>query len=373
MAALKFSTFLTKESFKFLEEEMFSNYYIIEKYIFNFSEKLKNETYNLIKSIKKTSEYLQNIDNYIYDKIIGIYDILFKLIENKYSSVSSEEYKNYKRKLENRFRKIDEEDEDEDEPEGPNQIDFESDFQKMKIDSDNLFSEIFSEVIIPEKSEIMGGLIVDLIEGEKDFKESIIDNLNLNVGITIVLKDFKLQSVNLGLNLCLTLIEFKYYIIVLFSFLENLQFRIVPSIDLNTCFQIGRETQLKEEGKTDDKFIIDLSLNLEISVSLEIGLYFPPIPTEGVEMSFTIGMKGILGAGRIGVKLEAYSKDVTGNETKNSIKIYSYYEYKAIQFYAFILFKIEIQMGFFSFSFKFYLFNKLFLDPCKKCSGKGKF
>ena len=85
---------------------MFKSYYILENFVYNYSNNLKNDTYDLINTIKKSSNYLLNINNYIYDKIIAFYDVFLKLIENKYSSISNEEYQKYKkRRLENNNEK----------------------------------------------------------------------------------------------------------------------------------------------------------------------------------------------------------------------------------------------------------------------------
>ena len=57
MAALKFSSFLTKENYLFLESQMLVAYYELENYIFNFSLYLINNTYDLIETIKESSDY----------------------------------------------------------------------------------------------------------------------------------------------------------------------------------------------------------------------------------------------------------------------------------------------------------------------------
>ena len=63
MASLKFSSFLTKDSYKILEDKMFKSYYILENFVYNYSNNLKNDTYDLINTIKKSSNYLLNINN----------------------------------------------------------------------------------------------------------------------------------------------------------------------------------------------------------------------------------------------------------------------------------------------------------------------
>ena len=111
--------------------------------------------------------------------------------------------------------------------------------------------------------------------------------------------------------------------------------------------------------------ITDCYLNAIASVSLEVGIYYPPFPA-GFEISFSIGIKGILGSGKVGVK------NLSNLFNDNKSKEIEYYEYQAIQVYFYILFKIEINAKIFSFSFQFYLVNEKIFSPCSKCAGKGE-
>ena len=102
MSALKFSKFLTKDSYKILESKMFNHYYILENYVFNFSNYLMNYTYDLISSVKTSSDYLQDINDFTYDKILGMNDMFINLIENKYSHISDEELESYNKYIQKR-------------------------------------------------------------------------------------------------------------------------------------------------------------------------------------------------------------------------------------------------------------------------------
>ena len=205
MTALKFSTFLTKNSYKVLEENMFKKYYILENFVFNFSSNLQKETYELITNIKKSSKYLLNINNYIYDKILGFYDLFIKLIDNKYSSISSEEYRNYqKRRLQNnnnnnnkRKRKTkDDKKKDDDiyEIENPNVFDyktlkyFQQKFDAIRNNQNQLGSKVIG-IMFEEKKHIIGGLLVDLFreKGENEENEEDDEEPDLEMSITVTL------------------------------------------------------------------------------------------------------------------------------------------------------------------------------------------
>ena len=213
-------------------------------------------------------------------------------------------------------------------------------------------------------------------ESKKEDKED--DEPDLELSVSIVMKNFKLQQVGVGLNFCedILKLEIPVFIIYLVSF-PYLQLRIIPKVGIEFCTQIALETNYNKDNDAKDQFILDFSLGAEVSVSLEIGLYIPPFNNKagGVLMSISLGIKGILGSGKLGVELSILLNDQSKSiqeQNRNKNTLVTYVEFKAIQFYAYMLFKIEINMGFLKYSFQFYLFNELIFDPCKKCKGKKK-
>ena len=381
ISALKFSSFLTKESYKILENKMFKHYYLLENYIFNYSNHLENNTYNLINTIKYSSVYFKNINNYIYDKILGIYEMFIKIIENKYSRISTEEYKRYKsfinkRRLNKRNldNKNDKDDDDNDEDDVDLDLDsnletFGELFEAIRIENENIKDKVFA-VAYQFKFSIFGKVIKDFtkVNGNEvkidDNEEDEEDGFDLNIDITLTLKNFKFPKMEDIINLekCNSLLELKFIIIIYLPSFPYLQFRINPGIDIEACNQIGYELESEKNKNETFYLVLDFSLKAIASVNLEIGLYYPPFPT-GFEMSLAIGMQGILGSGEIGVK---FKLDILYEKTK----LIKYYEYQAIQIYFYILFKIEIKAGFFNFSFQFYLLKENIFSACKKCVGK---
>ena len=102
--------------------------------------------------------------------------------------------------------------------------------------------------------------------------------------------------------------------------------------------------------KDDYSVNFEISAEAEVSVSLEVGCYVPSFnPT--VEISLTVGIKGVLGSGKVGVELALFI-----NEPKYEIEIYFQYNALSLNFYS--LFKIKVDIGFMKFSFQFYLINK---------------
>ena len=183
----------------------------------------------------------------------------------------------------------------------------------------------------------------------------------MGIGLTLKNFNFKKSTLDLGINGCYALFSFQYPIIIYLVPFPYLQIRIIPSVNLNACFQIGFQFNFEKKNYL---FYIDISLQSEASASVELGLYFPPFSV-GFKISFSIGLKGILGSGTVGLKLSIF----LGN-SNSKYKLEMYYQFKTLQLYAYILFKIEFNLGIIKFDFKFYLYNEKILG-CKKCQTKG--
>ena len=196
------------------------------------------------------------------------------------------------------------------------------------------------------------------------------DNFKIGIPITLSLKDIinNNNKYHPSKEFCKGK-SFQYPIIIYLVSFPYLQLRIIPEFAVSACVEIGYEFETdKLSIKEGSALTLDLYLGAEASVSLEIGLYFPPFSMlNSFQISFAIGIKGVLGSGKIGMKLSIY---LNGN--KNNSKFIKYYEYQAIQLYVYILFKFECNLWIFSFSFQFYLINEKILGACSKCKGKGE-
>ena len=171
MAALKFSKFLSKESYNILEAQMLKQYYTLENYIFNYSNNLNDNIYDLIEKIKKSSSFFQNINCYIYDKILTLNDILTKIIENKYTKISPEERESYlgylrKKHLSRKNNKDEKDDDDEDDYDKDFDIseeykDFKELFLQLQKDHKTITSD-FIDVAYQVKMTIFGKIKLDI-------------------------------------------------------------------------------------------------------------------------------------------------------------------------------------------------------------------
>ena len=139
--------------------------------------------------------------------------------------------------------------------------------------------------------------------------------------------------------------------ILLFPSFPNLQLRIVPQICFGLNFEMGFDIDLL---KDDYSVYFDISGEAEVGVSLEVGCYIPSFsPT--IQISLSVGIKGILGSGKIGIKLALFF-----NEPKYELE--KYYKYNALSLHFYALFQIKIKLKFIKFSFQFYIINKELID-----------
>ena len=130
----------------------------------------------------------------------------------------------------------------------------------------------------------------------------------------------------------------------------ELAFVIKPTIEVGACLDVGTEINWNDK---EYSFYFDLYAMAEISVSLEIGAYVPSLYSP-IQISLSLGLKGVLGAGKAGIKLSLYI-----GENKYAYKLY--FEFEAFTLIFYILIKFEIQLKIISFSFEFYIFNHKFL------------
>ena len=137
------------------------------------------------------------------------------------------------------------------------------------------------------------------------------------------------------------------YTMYLGSYIE-IAFAIIPNIDVGICIDLGTEINWKDK---EYGFYFDIYGLAEVAVSLEIGAYVPGM-RDPIKISISLGLKGVLGAGKVGMKLTFFIGD-----NKYAIKLYT--EFEAFRFSFYILFKFEIEK-FIYFSFEFYIYNKSF-------------
>ena len=203
----------------------------------------------------------------------------------------------------------------------------------------------------------------------KKVKDHFLSNFNkkIEVNIESVFKEFKVDmsvggtcttdSCNVMINFCFTLLDLKFddnfvFPIKLLPYLEC-AISIIPAIKSDICVGLGPNFNF--ETSDENSFDIDISGGASVSVTIDFGVYFPSL-TSPVRLSFNVGLVGVLGAGRAGVKLSLYFK--------NKFMIDLYYEFKACELSFYVMFTLTFELKIMnqkiSFSFSFYIFQKTF-------------
>ena len=197
-----------------------------------------------------------------------------------------------------------------------------------------------------EKNELTWKNIKDKIKsGFTDFKIDVSAGGSCNE-----------NSCNLMVNFCFNLFDLTLddKFIFPFKLLPYIEcaFSIIPTIKSEICVGIGPNFDLHDSDK--NSFDIDISGGATVGVTVDFGVYVPSI-NNPIRLSLNIGLIGILGSGRSGVKLSLYYKDKFGIDL--------YYEFKAFELSFYVMFTLTFQIKALveiNFSFSFYIFQKLF-------------
>ena len=188
----------------------------------------------------------------------------------------------------------------------------------------------------------------DKEEGKKKEKEKT----EISVGGSCDLKG----KCSLMATYCLKLFNLKIkplaFPVPLFPYLE-LAVSIIPSIKAEICVGIGSSFDLN--GSYNSSFDVDVSGGASVGVTLDLGVFFPSYNSP-ITLSFNIGMNGIMGSAKVGVKLSLFSNNIF------SIDLYA--EFKAFEFSFYVMFRLTFKFTLgpfmFNFSFSFYIYNKTF-------------
>jgi hypothetical protein len=267
--------------------------------------------------------------------------------------------------IETKYRLIDDEDDDDDgddDIEGPNEIDEDYfDHKGFKTIKNYINKFAGATIGVMTKYEIKAkGTLVDFLkeenkqnEGNEDEEDD--DNSEMSADLTLVLGKNGFKQFGLQIAKKITLFEIELPIppiIIWFTPFPYLQIRIVPQAIFGLYFEMGTELDLL---KNEHSIFFDIYGSAEVSLSLEFGVYIPPYPV-GTEISLSIGIKGLLGSGKVGMKLSINIKKPLIIEVELEIEL------KSMQFTFFILYKVKVDLKFIKFSFQFYLMNEQFCD-----------
>ena len=210
---------------------------------------------------------------------------------------------------------------------------------------------------ITEKFKLeINGALIDLFTKDKKEEEEKKDDDDLDSQISLVVTRNGFKSLSYKISKSITLLNVSVPIppfLMLFPPIPIIQMRIVPKLSFELGCEIGAEIMLTKKDQ-DLSVFFALSASAEVSVSLEIGVYIPQFPTV-IEISIAVGLKGILGSGSAGMKIELFLFNPR-------IKVNLYMELKALDFTFFILLRVKVKLLFTKFDFQYYIMNERLLD-----------
>ena len=134
-------------------------------------------------------------------------------------------------------------------------------------------------------------------------------------------------------------------IIIPLPILPFLQLRIFPTVYLKYGFNFNCMNEKFEIGA-----FLNLYIQAEVSLNMELGFYIPGANSL-VELSISVGLKGVLGAGKVGLKLEY-------NLNHNHLAISLDYRFESLTLYFYIVFRITINLIEKQYIFEFNIVNQ---------------
>ena len=293
MVALKFSTILTENSYKNLEDIIFNQYYDIEFYINNISNSIEISKMEFLDKLLNSSVLLASIYNKIDKKTICFYTILNELIQKRLKNINKEEYNSY-RKLDNSIINFKDEIKESNKLIEEKLILIEDDYDPYD-DYDNYYNidnddtndddnDYDDEVNYKDEDD----------DDDDDDEDDGVDNNDNNDDGSIKTLYKKAKNFTISPKF-----EFNIPIIPILDFV----------IIINPSFILKVGVSLTIEKKDDFSLNIDAWGEVEVKIRLEAGLSFPSVEKNlrkilGIPViTVAIGMEGQLISIKVGLKL----------------------------------------------------------------------
>ena len=396
-----------------MENNVYKQYNQIESYIISSSEITDLTMNRYFNFLNDTSILFEITDSITFMKVLGYYDIIHDSIQNKFQEIDSFNLRtlnteNNQAKGESYFKRFFKEaDETLEEVHNYYENKFEENQKKFESTYSEYYKKTYKEIfdeadsychsitenidgtisnitdkinsLISKTKEKIKNLAVvkKIVEVKNKFVNKIKNMFNSlfpNNSTTIWNFDFIDKVKNLYKKVCK--FEFKKefklnkeFPIDALQMFPYIQLRIIPYAHLgvyvsNKCIKENSESSSKNPlEKYDFGLFFDAYANAKVSIALHVGYYYPGISST-LEISIIVGIDGILGSGKIGVKLDFYL-------SKGELQTDLYYEFNTFELSFYVLFKFKIELKIKTFRFSFYIFNKT-LKGLSKSNHKEK-
>ena len=296
----KFSTILTENSINKLKNITLKQFYLIEEYVHESSNLVRNKINYFLNELKNTSEFTESLSGYIHNQALGYYNILYSTIQGKYVN------------LENKLLPI---------------FDLGSELSKKIVDETKI---TVSEIVHTFNSKI-----------------------KLNFNLNFLLKGC-LGSTTLG-KILKKMDEFNKFSIslketfpIMFPPFPNLQIRVTPELSAGFGFYASIEPNW-DELKFNLAF--DVYLEAYVSLKLEGGIYVPCSAKSPFQTAFAVGLDGVIAHARAGIKLEIYLNEF-------DITFDLYFKGEALKFEFYFQARVEIKTPIFETEYSYDIYRK---------------
>ena len=291
---VKFSSILTEKSMQDLKDIILWQFYLIENYVHQSSDLVQFKINHFLNEINKTCDFIESLSGYIHNQVLGYYKILYTTIQNKYEELGN---------------------------------------KKAISESDHSHNN-------HNKTKVTVSEIVSLFQSEIEF------NFNWTIAITklknIFLKNFnsslwdKIKNyTRIGKGLSKTL----YIPFPAFPYFQIL-FNISAYAGIGLNIALGMNWTSFEPS-----LVFEIFGEAKVPLQLEGGLYFPS-GKSAIQIAMVLGLDGIIGHGRAGIKLEIYL-------TKRQTDCDLYFILNALVFQFYFQIRITIDLPLFHAGYRF--------------------
>ena len=288
---VKFSTILTNNGIEQLKEIILKQFYLIEKYVHNSSNLVQFKIAYFLNEINRTTEFIESLSGYIHNKALGYYKMLYSTIQNKYEDLSNQKTRNLGIVGKSAYTK-----------------------------NNNITKITFFEIINTFDYEIL-----HFSQGFVNFSYIFSKIFGSGGGFMDKVKNYTKIGKGISKPFYIPFPAFPY-----------LQLTINISAYAGLGFFIGIKPNWTES--TFD-LVLDVYAEAKVPLRLEGGLYIPSGPSK-FQIAFVVGLDGVIGHGRAGIKLSISLKN---GETDCDL----YFIFNALVFQFFFQIRIKIDFPLF--------------------------
>ena len=290
---VKFSTILTEQSIQELKTIILSQFYLIEEYVHNSSNLVRFKINSFLNEINNTNEAIESLSGYIHNQVLGYYNILYSTIQSKYETIKDK-----------RLRLL-----------------------------DDIGKSVYTKKTNTTKTTFLE--IVNILHFEININFDLSHILNKCLNLTTIGKFMDKLNKYIGKS-------FNKTIPIPFTLIPHFEINLNLRASVGLGFYIGVEPDWRH---LDFSLVFDIYAEAKVNLIIEGGFYIPNRKSKML-VALAVGLDGVIGHGRAGVKLS-----IGMNKGNVDLDVYFIFNALVFQFYFQITVKIEIPLFKFEFLF----------------------